>query len=334
LNDFMMTPATSQSAPGLRIWGIRLLLAFLLLFAMEILAWSRALGTPLLEWVLLLPGYLALACGLLDQFVRYRIRDVYGVLALAGVAGLIGGAAFHPVFTMGDLPLTLASRSMGALTLLCAEVLGLLVVLCGRHGGQARLYWWLGCGIVGAAWGFWVAGWPQTTGQAPVTLAEVLAVGGLSVIVIGGLGLMLRGPLPGAALRLEWRGWSLVSLVLLGIVVYRVLSGVLPLPWLLIIGLLLLLCWSINWYRSRLKSDPLLPEVLDPPPLWSLGVAGVIFLGVAVLVFLLPPVEIAGITPVDVIALGFVGYGLGWLPLVTILLGAQGYLGQLARRKM
>jgi hypothetical protein len=313
---------------------VRILLAFLLLFAMEILAWSRPPGSNVLEWVLLLPGYVALACGLLDQFVRYRIRDVYGVLALAGVAGLIGGAAFHPVFTMSDLPLTLASRSMGALSLLSMEVLGVLVVLWGRHRGQARAYWWLGCGIVGAAWGFWVAGWPQTTGQGAVALADMLTIGGLSVLVIGGLGLLLRGPLPTAALRLEWRGWVVVTAVLLGIIGYRVLSGVLPLPWLLIIGLLLLLCWSINWYRSRRKSDPLLPEVIDPPPVWSMLVAGVIFLGVAVLVFQLPTVEVAGITPVQVIALGFLGYGLGWLPLVTILLGAQGYLGQLAGRKM
>ncbi len=68
--------------------GVYILLALLLMFGSEILVWTNPPGRPLLQWLLLIPGYLALSAVLLDFTVRYRVRDVFGALLLTGVYSL------------------------------------------------------------------------------------------------------------------------------------------------------------------------------------------------------------------------------------------------------
>ena len=71
------------------IWFYRLLLAVLLLFGSEFLVWLNPFQRPLTDWLLLGVGYLALACLLLDLAVRFRLRNLYDVMVLAAIYGLL-----------------------------------------------------------------------------------------------------------------------------------------------------------------------------------------------------------------------------------------------------
>src|SRR5258708_776960 len=94
--------------------GHIILLALLLMFGSEILVWTNPAGRPILEWLLLIPGYVALSAVLLDFTVRYRIRDLFGVLLLAGIYSLSSALILNPASTLTDLPRTLVTRVMGA----------------------------------------------------------------------------------------------------------------------------------------------------------------------------------------------------------------------------
>src|SRR5512134_3791736 len=110
---------------------LRLLLAALLAYGSEVLVWTNPPGRPLLEWLLFAPGYLVLASILLDFVVRYRVRDLFGVLILAGFYSLSAALLLNPESMLIDMPRTLVTRVMGAHGLLAAEMIGLFLALTG-----------------------------------------------------------------------------------------------------------------------------------------------------------------------------------------------------------
>lgn len=325
-------------------FGLVVLLALLLLFGSEVLAWTNPPQRPLLEWLLLLPGYLALSSVLLDLIVRYRVRDLFGGLVLAGIYSLVAALAINPSSMLNDMPRSLFTRVMGAHALIAAETIGLFLVLTG--GGRSRRTLLIGCVVVGLAWGIWVKSWPIEEGFGVVSLPTMLAFGVGGVIIIG---VLLYSILPRLqvsvtsdtgelldTLLLPSRGWTVVIFVLSVLIAIRWLHGEIDAVGLVLCPLLLVLCWAIIWFRGRKRGDTLLDGHIPvrPLPVTDLLIAAVIFIGVGVLGYNLPNVKLGTITPLTLIGLGFTAYGLAWLPTVSLVLGMQGYLRQLATRKM
>lgn len=347
-------PALSN--PRAAAFGMAILLALLLAFGSEILVWTNPAGRPLLEWLLLIPGYLALSAVLLDFIVRYRVRDLFGALLLTGIYALAGALILNPASTLNDLPRTLITRIMGAHALIAAEMIGLFLALTG--GKQPNRNLWIGCIVVGLAWGIWVKNWPVEEGFGAVSLVTMLAfgAGGIAIIAVYLYGVLprLQGDLPTQtppqtallnravsdeslnALLLTRRDWMIVVGVVAVLLVIRLIQGEVIGIGLILCPLLMVLCWGILWFRGRKRGDTLLDYRLPVRPLaltYTL-IAAVIFLGVAIFAYNLPEIRAGAVTPFVVIGLGFTSYGLAWLPTVSLVLGVQGYLRQLATRKM
>lgn len=324
-------------------FGLVILLALLLLFGSEVLAWTNPPQRPLLEWLLLLPGYGVLSAVILDLIVRYRIRDFFGGLLLAGIYSLAAALVLNPTSTLNDMPRTLFTRVMGAHALIAAEMFGLFLVLTG--GKRSRRNLLIGCVVVGLAWGIWVENWPLEEGFGAVFLPTMLAFGIGGIVVIG---LLLYVVLPRMrtlmasennsveTLRLSPRGWAVVIAVLAALIAIRWFRGEINVVGLVLCPLLLVLCWAIIWFRGRTRGDTLLDQHLpiQSLPLPELLLAALVFIGVGIAGYNLPDVQLGTITPMTLIGLGFTAYGLAWLPTVSLVLGVQGYLRQLATRKM
>ena len=366
--------------------SVYILLAMTLMFGSEILVWTNPAGRPVWEWLLLVPGYVALSAILLDFSVRYRVRDIFGVLILTGIYGLASAIFLNPASTLNDLPRTLFTRVMGSHALIAAEMMGLFLVLTGG-GRQARRNLLIGSAVVGLAWGIWVKYWPQDEGYGAVSLPVMLAFGIGGIILIG---LYLYVVLPRlqadsnrgdpfrtsppdplsvysegekssrsavgkiippttsqaapavtnddilATLKLTRRGWLITSGVLAVLLLVRLVQGPVIGAGLVICPLLLALCWGILWFRERKRGDTFLDQhvPIRPLALPNLVMAALLFLVVGIFAYNLPDIKLGTLTPFTLIGLGFTAYGLAWLPTVALVLGVQGYLHQLATRKM
>ncbi len=332
----------------IRLLGIRreavgwvLLLAVLLLFGSEVLVWTNPPQRPLLEWLLLLPGYMVLSAVILDLIVRYRIRDLFGGLLLAGIYSLTAALILNPASTLSDMPRTLFTRVMGAHALIAAEMISLALLLTGGEGKRRSLL--IGSVVVGLAWGIWVKNWPVQEGFTEVSLSTILAfgIGGVAII-----GLLLYAVLPRLqppafdhsqdVLRLSPHGWMTAIAVVAGLFVLRLVREEIDPIGLVLCPLLVVLCWVIIWFRGRTRGDTLLDQHMPirPLPLSDFLIVTVVFMGIGVIGYNLPDVKIGMITPMMLIGLGFTAYGLAWLPTVSLVLGVQGYLRQLAAQKM
>lgn len=346
----------SLSANRTAALGLCILLALLLMFGSEILVWTNPAGRPVLEWLLLIPGYLVLSAVLLDFIVRYRVRDLFGVLLLTGIYALAGALVLNPASTLNEVPRTLVTRIMGAHALIAAEMIGLFLILTGS-GKQSTRNLLIGCVVVGLAWGIWVKHWPQEEGFSEASLSTMLAfgVGGLLLIALYLYGVLprLQGNVPtevsSSALKnpmvsdenlnillLTRRDWMMVIGVLAALLVIRLIQGQVIGAGLILCPLLMVLCWGILWFRERKRGDTLLDHHLPVRPLALPNVllAAAVFLGVGIFAYNLTDIKLGTITPFTLIGLGFTAYGLAWLPTVSLVLGVQGYLRQLATRKM
>lgn len=330
--------------------GAYMLLALLLMFGSEILVWTNPVGRPVLEWLLLIPGYVALSAILLDFTVRYRVRDLFGVLLLTGIYSLASAVVLNPASTLNDLPRTLVTRVMGAHGLITAEMIGLFLALTGG-GKQTRRNLLIGCAIVGLAWGIWVKNWPIEEGFGAVSLPVMLAFGGGGIVLIELYLYVVLPRLRSAAhnvptsdtvddiltsLCLTRQGWMITGGVLIVLLIVRLIQGQVIGAGLILCPLLLVLCWGILWFRGRKRGDTLLDQRIPirtlALPYLLLGAA--LFLGVGIFAYNLPDIKLGTITPFTLIGLGFTAYGLAWLPTLSLVLGVQGYLRQLATRKM
>lgn len=305
----------------MRAWIMRGLLACLLLFASEIWLWTDPPGRAPLSWVLLLVGYLALSAVLLDFAARYRIRDGYALLALAGIFGLLNGLLLNPETALADVPRTWATRVLGAYTLLGLAALLLLLAL--RRHGSAR-WLWLFSALSGLLWGVWVQGLPSftTIAVAVPSLPMLLTTGGtVLLIAVGSTWLAGRFPAAPRNLRLNLLEWLIVVAGLASQwVIHRTQIDLISLA---VLSGLLVYCWLLLWFEKRDQTallDTVMP--LQPVAALRLLVVVVILLAAGGVGYSLPLVDVG--LPGLIVGL-FAAFGLVWLPTVSLVLGVRSY---------
>jgi len=336
IESSVLSSQFSVKSNSKRILSVRFLLAIALAFGSEVLVWTDPVGRPLVEWLLLIPGYLILSAVILDFTVRYRPRDLFGALVLAGVYSLSASLVINPASTLNELPRTLVTRVMGAHALLGAEMIGLFLALT---GGERRRALFLGCVVVGAAWGMWVRWWPQDNGLSEISLLTMLVYGvaGLGLI---GAGLFYAGRTTAGLtlddLRLSPRGWSVVVVTAAILFVIRLAQGVIDGGALVLVLLLLTLSWAILWFRGRTKGNTLLDGHIPIVPIGRgrLLIAAGLFLAAGIFAYSLPRIQLGEVYQLSIIALAFTAYGLAWLPTVSLVLGVQAYLRQISAGKL
>jgi hypothetical protein len=333
-----MTPPSTQHL-ALSTFFPRLLLAALLMFGSEVLAWTTPTAHTPFEWALRVVGYIILAALLLDFVARYRVRDLFGGLALAGIYTLLYALLLNPSYAFADIGRTLLTRVMGAHGLLAAEMLGLFLALTGGNRPRTRNLLWGGALIVGLAWGTWVRYWPPDEGLEQVPLATMLAygLGGLALIVaLLFYGARRTASLTPDDLKLSRTGLGILLLVLLALFALRLLQGVLDGGAVVLVGLILVICWAILWFRERKTGRSILDGhiPITPPPLSTLLPTIIIFFAVAIFAYNLALIQVGQVNQLTFIGIGFTAYGLAWLPTVSLVLGARAYLRQISQRKM
>jgi len=324
-----------------RVWRLRLLLAALLLSGVELLLWLDPPARPIYAWPLLAVGYFLLSALLLDLATRFRVRSIFGLLALAGIGALLNALLINPTYALAEVPRTLLTRVLGATAFVTLLMLALYLVLIGR----LRLRWGLllTMPLLGLGWGTW-AHWSPTLLDArgePAPLPLLLLWLGGAAALIGLLAQRTNRAANGAALNLRMTRaeWAISAAVAAIVLIMRSAGDRVPnsedglglAAGALIITLLLsAYCALILWFQRRKKGGSLFDPAAQfrSSRLWlAAGFAG--FVIAAVVGYGLPRGEGAA-DPVFVITNIWTGFGITWLPAVSLTLGAQSF-ARLAR---
>lgn len=329
--------AMPQTGPG-GIWTLRLLLAILFFLGGEILLWGGLPTHSPVEWALLAVGYPLLATLTLDFAARFRVRDVYGVLLVILIAGVLIALLLHPRQALVQFPYHIITRAIGGYGILTLEMFGLFLAL--TWGDNPRYHRLLPgfAGVVGFFGGIWayeahtLADWTQAR-PALGTFALLTAV--TLIVALGAAELVRRRATnvrPGD-LRLSQRAYAVVILLLAMIAFVQLLRG-LYVGWELVAsGLLIGLGWLVLWFEYGPRGHTLLDDHLPPRllPLRWIAVGIVVFAAGITLGWYFPGFEIAGYTPISVIELGFLLGGFLWIPL-TLTVAAARALNRRARK--
>lgn len=299
------------------MWLTRGLLAVLLAFGSEIALWTNSAGRSPLDWLILAVGYLALSAVLLDLAVRYRIRDLFGLMALAGIYGLTAGLLLNPQTALIDVPRTLITRVMGAHTLLGLAMLTLFLKM-----GHLRRTGLIAVAIAGLAWGVWVRWLPTLIDSfAPETsLVTMLLYGASGLILVIVLFMINRSEFSPKNVQLAPLEWPIPAVVLGAILIIRLDAGSIDSLSLVIVVVLIAFCVMLIWFQKREKGLILLDQrTSERVPV----VAVSLFLGAGVVGYSLP-FNADGEQLALIVGL-FTAFGLVWLPTVSLVMGVRAY---------
>ena len=326
---------------ALPLWALRLLLAILLLFGSDILLWTNPDDRSLPAWGVLIIGYLALSTLMLDLAARFRVRDVYGAMALFGIYGLLAAALLHPETALADAPRTIATRALGGHATLGLYGFGLFLVLLKAPN---RRYVWMLLGWslwLGFYWGIWARWSPDYSGyidgavslETMLTAAGIVLAAALAVYVIAAR--IARAIVPDDLCLRQAEWWGLI-LVLLLFFMGRAIEETLDPAAVPIIALLIALSYAILWFHRSDYATPLLAHHLPPGSprwLWIVLAAG-IFAGSAAIAYELRLLDILGYSQYSFMELAFVTAGFVWYPLLTAVLGVRAVDNQVRTGKL
>lgn len=308
---------------------VRLRLATLWAFGSEILLWTIPERTEAVDWVTAVIGYLALTALLLDLGSRFRVRGLYGLLALAGLYALGHGLIINPASAFADLPRTLFTRVLGANALVGLGAL-LILIAVGRLRPRHPVILLGGMFLIGAAWGLWARWSPVAiTGrlnepEAPLTLGMALAIGWLAIVLV------LRFPAPSEPpLRLSPFGWTLTLGGLLAAVILRLATDAIPALGFSLSVPLILICLGILYWQRRPKGIPILERAGGAARLRGLLIVALVFAAGACLGLVIPRTD-SSVDPLFAITLIFTAYGFVWLPTAAVVIALRG-LGRMLR---
>lgn len=317
--------------PLTSVIGTRLLFAALLLFGSDILLWTNPPAYSPLEWLLRIIGHVALGAALLDVALRFRVRHLFGLLALAGMYGLCASLLLHPAQALADLPASLFARVLGAQTFAALLVLLLFLRLTNRGG---RLTLVIGAALAGVGWGVWARWSPSVilggqVGETPLIALLVAAVS--SAVIIAALLLLVRAGV--TVRRLARLETGLVAAVVVGLLGLRLVQGLLD-GLALTVGLVLLVyCGFILGYLRSKRAVPLFVLEGNRPDVRLFLLLALVFAAAGIGGYHLPRGE-AESDPVALIGLLFTTFGLVWLPTVSLVLGGRALLRQVGAEKL
>ncbi len=316
------------------IWATRALVGLALLYCSEVLGWSSdPLALTAGAWAARGLITLVIAALVLDLMARFGVGELFGLLVLAGLYGLLNGALITGS-AFSALPLSLLTRPLGLHTL--GGGLLALLLLAWLLDGRGFVAWRAAMlAGVGVLWGVWVRWYPLLpANDFPVpglATALALAAGGIAVLgllLAGTLRLYRQRPLVlETALRLTAWEWGAVLAVLFlayageaGAGRIRPTDGALLG---LLVGYLILLLAFLRGQAAR----PFVRR-LDPPRPVSVAVFA---LYAALLVlpaaagYALPGSGPDGL-PLRALTTGLTLFGLVWLPGVSLGLGFRTYI--------
>lgn len=300
----------------------RLLLAALLLCGSEIVLWTNPPARPLADWLILAPAYVLFSALLLDLAARFRVRDLYGLMALAGLYGLLNALLINPDSALIDMPRTLFTRALGAHALI-----GLLALALYGYGGRWRLSLTAaGAAITGGLWGHWARLSPvEFYGASESSLLTIALYSAIGLAPIAAA-LALYGLWEGDArdLRLTPIPSVVICAALIGLAILRAAQGMIDATSALIVVMLAAYCLAILWFQRRKKGAALVDSPAPP------SLRRFVALAFAFAIGAVPGWTIARGDPdlLGVIAVLFAAYGLVWLPALSLTLGTRAFIRQ------
>lgn len=320
----------------------RLLLATLLGFGGEILLWQSPLTRNIVDWLLISAGYGALACLLLEVAARFRWRDVYGLLAVAGLYALLNALLLNPVTSFAEFPRTLFTRVLGAHALVGALMIALWRWLL-QPGSRLPVFPLSLSIIVGGIWGIW-AHWSASLFQGDVVATEtpielILLCALLSIgLVAGARLLMARSASSDTTLELPHFylgrvGWLFTASTLVTLAIVQLSSGAIDGLSITVCFALALMCLGIVYFQKRKKGRTLFDGLQPRPIRWISLLLIVAMVAAAVLTYPLPRGEGEN-DPVFVIAAVFTAYGIAWLPGIALAIGVRGFIRQVQTHRL
>jgi len=331
---------SSASQPLVRhsasVWLVRAALAALILFGSQILFWMEPEHHSPLEWLLLVAGCLALSTALLDFAVRWRIYDLFGLLLLAGIGGLGSGLLLNPQLALTDVPRTLVTRVVSLDVLAGLAVLA----LAGALSGESRKRWRLAVAVivVGLIWGQWAHWSPLSAESTEVSLPTVLVYGGVLLILAAILTVIALGRAANLTpdhLRLSLPGWLAVLLVGVGIVAVRLAQNQVDTVSLVSIPTLMAFCAFLLRFQRRARGDMWLSTRLPHAPISPVAVVipFTVFLVAGIAGYFLPRApDPDNLT--TLLGAAFTAFGLVWLPMVSLVLGARAFIKEIRTMRL
>jgi hypothetical protein len=312
------------------IWGLRLFLGALFLFASEILLWTSDPVRSPLDWGGRLLGYTVLATVVLDLAVRYRIRDIYDTMAVLAIYALLTALLITPQTSFTDFPVTLLTRVMGGHALVGIEVFGLFLALTNAHNRRMKRLLIPSALWLGFYWGTWLRWMPVFTDLfEPIALPNALLIATavfLLAMFVWGILQRVSLDISPLQLRLSTLEWLLVALFGMIVLAIQALQNAVFIGVLLAIVLLIGVAWCILWYRRSDKANTLLEQHIPPKhlsPLWVLAIMATFALS-AFLAYSLPLVINDQLNQLWLMQTGFAIVGTLWYPLIAIVIAFGG----------
>ncbi len=310
-----------------------LLLALLLAFGSEVLLWPHAPGKTPAQWLLAVVLYPAVAALLLHIASRYRMRDLFGLMALAGIYGIFSSILINPTSTLADVPRTWFTRVLGAHSLIGLLLLGMFLALLPAISRRRMITTALCVFIVSFGWGTW-AKWSPTFAEGitePTPLPALLAVASIGMALItAAVWLLARSDGEQQPLKLSRRGLAITVIVLVLALIFRLFEGSVDGLSVITLGMFALISLGVLYYQERPKGSAMLDMVNQSPGAgWAV-----------LLVFCAVSLILGGIAgyslergvsandPVFIVTNLFTGYGIAWLPAVAGVLGARALIRQ------
>jgi hypothetical protein len=302
-------------------------LAALFIFGSEALLWSSPQEHTVADWLLIVAGQVTLATLMLDVIVRYRTRNLYGLMvAFAGYA-VLASLLVNPQTTLYIFPDTLITRVLGANATFGLQMFGLLLALT---TAEKRRYHWLMLGYaiwLGFYFGVWVR-WSPSLGDlplSPVSLSTALVYAVIPIIatlLLYSVTLRLSSDetsLTPEHLKMSVAEMGLVAVMIVVLLMIRALQEVVDGPALLSGILLLALSYGVLWTQQPEKGTSLLAEHIPPhppSPLW-IGLAIATFTVMTVVGYAIPLIDIRGASQFTLMQALIAAVGFLWLPLAA-----------------